>query len=262
MKKSTLSLTLCIAAFAQQPRAAFDVTSVKPHIVTPGERPSGPTCAAGQFFSSGPVARIVFWAYNLAPFQIAELNRHLPDWTQIGSQAYDVQAASGRPVTESECREMAKSLLADRFQFAVRWESREGPVYELTVARGGPKLEQATDGQGVNIRVNGQPVPYPDRAGLTMPELAEALSARLNPPAKVIDKTGLAGLYKIGLAFSPPPQLVAPGTQGKAVPRARAVSEDPNLFAALQQQLGLRLDERKGVNDYLIADRIEKPDPN
>jgi uncharacterized protein (TIGR03435 family) len=169
--------------------------------------------------------------------------------------AFDIEAKAEPPVTESQCRLMMQALLADRFEFAAHWESKEAQVSDLVVARGGPKLQKAVEtdkGPEVNVTLNGKPLTGPRAGqpkGMTMQELAAFLTSwgRLQP---ILDKTGLEGRYKIDLKFSLQPT------------GADQQFDDPDLETALQQQLGLKLERHRGSVKLLIVDRIEQPIPN
>jgi len=109
--------------------------------------------------------------------------------------------------------------------------------------------------------------------GQTMAGLAEMLSNQLDLP--VVDMTGLTGKYDFTLTFAPeggvglrlpagiappPPPPPPPGEGGPGMPAASAPDSQssPNLFAALQEQLGLKLEQRKGPVDLLVIDHLEK----
>ncbi len=201
-----------------------------------------------------PVVLVIQWAFDLNTDQYRQVEEHLPKWMSP-TTAFDIQANAEQPVPESQCRLMLQALLADRFKFAAHWESKEAQVSDLVVARGGPKLQKAAetaDGPEVNIALNGRPLTGPRAGqpkGMTLKELAEFLTSgmRLQP---IFDKTGLEGRFKIDLKFSIQP---AGSTE---------ILEDPDLETALQQQLGLKLEKRKGSVNLMIVDRIEPPDPN
>jgi uncharacterized protein (TIGR03435 family) len=201
-----------------------------------------------------PLALVIQWAYDLNMDQSRQVEEHLPKWMSP-TTAFDIQANAEKPVPESQCRLMMQALLADRFKFAAHWESKAAEVSDLVVARGGPKLQKAAEtaeGPEVNITLNGRPLTGPRTGqpkGMTMQELAGFLTSgmRLQP---IVDKTGIEGRYKIDLKFSIQP---AGSTE---------IFEDPDLETALQQQLGLKLEKRKGSVNLLILDRIERPDPN
>jgi uncharacterized protein (TIGR03435 family) len=179
-----------------------------------------------------------------------------PEAGNASTLAYDIEAKSERRLTESQCKAAVQALLADRFKLAVHWESKEGEVSDLVVARGGLKMQKATDSdteRGFAVAINGRPVISAAGAsvptGETMPTLAEFLSfIRQHQP--VMDKTGLEGRYKIALKFSIQP------------PGSDEVFEDPDLETALQQQLGLKLETHKGLIKTFLVDHIERPSAN
>jgi uncharacterized protein (TIGR03435 family) len=143
----------------------------------------------------------------------------------------------------------------DRFKLAVHWDSKQAEVNDLVVARGGPKMQKVTEtdkGSGFAVTINGRPMINSGAAvttGQTMLELAEFLSF-IRPHQPVIDKTGLAGRYKIALKFSRQPT------------GSDEVFEDPDLETALQQQLGLKLETHKGIVKTFLVGHIERPSAN
>jgi uncharacterized protein (TIGR03435 family) len=256
-----LCLALIVAAVLDPPfvRAQpapppqFEVASVKPHVQGSGFIPL--SYSNGRLTSMGyPMVAVIQWAYDLNTDQYRQVEGHLPKWMSP-TTAFDIQATAETTMPESQCRLMLQALLADRFKFAAHWESKEAEVSDLVVARGGPKLQPAAataQGPEVRITLNGSPLTGPRTGqpkGMTLKELADFLTAgmRLQP---IVDKTGIEGRYKIDLKFSIQPT------------GSNEVLEDPDLETALQQQLGLRLEKRKGSVNLLILDRIERPDPN
>jgi uncharacterized protein (TIGR03435 family) len=237
----------------------FDVASVRRHVF--GSGLEGPNCSNGRFISLGiPLVIVIRWAYDLNMDQFRDMQQRLPNWMfpeggNASTLAYDIQATSERRLTESQCKAAMQALLADRFKLAVHWESKEADVNDLVVARGGPKMPKASDadtGSGFAVTINGRPVVSsgaPGPTGYTMQELADFLTF-IRPHQPVIDKTGLAGRYKIALKFSIQP------------PGSDQVFEDPDLETALQRQLGLRLVTHKGTIKTLLVDHIEPPSAN
>ena len=154
---------------------------------------------------------------------------------------------------------MVQKVLADRFKMAVHWEPRETPVYHLVVAKNGLKMQKASEsdeGTGIKITFNGRlmgtALAAPDARptkGRTMPELAFTLSA-FTSGQPVIDETGIEGAYKVTLAFS------------YALPGGQPLSDDPDVYTAVQQQLGLKLEPAKEQVQMLVVDHMEKPDAN
>src|SRR5271157_346809 len=142
-------------------------------------------------------------------------------------------------------------------------ESRELPVYALRIAKNGPKLQESTLSPDASPEgppplifvVSPQVVRLPGRS-VTMAELASVLQrAALEYP--VVDKTGLSGRYDFDLEFAPD-ETVFGGAPGKGTDDATK----PDLLAAMQQQLGLKLEATKGPVAVLVIDHVERPSGN
>ncbi|HLW76440.1 MAG TPA: TIGR03435 family protein, partial [Bryobacteraceae bacterium] len=194
-----------------------------------------------------PLSWIVEWAYGVADYQTFGL----PEWTNSFEDSYDINAEASAPASEDQCRAMVRTMFADRFQLQSHRETRSLPVYELTLAKGGPKLsEVGPDGIGKGAIVNGRQwvdsaTPKPP-AGWPISRLASTLAlAREIGDRPVIDKTGLTGVYSFSLSYSTKPD------DGK-----------PSVFTALEEQLGLKLVASKAPTEVLVIDRIEKPSAN
>ncbi len=259
-QKAILTLAAVGMLHAQSTEAErFDVASVRPHVF--GSGLDGPSCANGSFVARGmPLIIVIRWAYDLNQDQLRDMQQRLPNWMFPGggttsSLAYDIQAKSERRLTESQCKAGLQALLADRFKLAVHWESKESEISDLVVARGGPKMRKAIEtdqGSGFAVTIDGRPVANSGGGGptgYTMQELADFLSF-IRPHQPVIDKTGLEGRYMIALKFSIQP------------PGSEEVFEDPDLGAALQRQLGLKLETHKGTVKTFVVDHIERPSAN
>lgn len=210
-----------------------------------------------------------------------------PKW--IDSEQFDVQAKADEAVSnqlkalspaEAKVmkRHMVQSLLADRFRLTVQQKTKELPVYDLVVAKGGPKLQEAskagtfsgrdnvaTRGTRARFRPGGGEA-YATFYNGSMPGIAEFLTLRLG--RMVVDKTGITKRYTFTLYYSPelghglmagtPGQAGAAEAGGPSAP----VSTGPSIFTALQQQLGLKLKPAKGPVQVLVIDHIEQPTPN
>lgn len=211
------------------------------------------------------VKNLIALAYGLREFQISGG----PRWAD--SDRFDVNARAERsPASEtpaadprqngSELRERVKSLLAERFQLAVRSESQEQDGYALVVAKNGPKFHEAKSDSKPFIRgrrgsISGQ--------GTTMQFLAVNLSNQIGRP--VLDRTGLPGNYDFNLEWTPDfgrgSGSMGGPTAGAEAPAA-SDPEDRSVFAALQEQLGLRLEPQKSSVKVLVIDRLERPSEN
>jgi len=173
-----------------------------------------------------------------------------------GSERYNISGkreAAGKP-TLDEIRLMLQTLLADRWQLNVHRETREMPVFVLTAGKGGPKMTKRTEGDG------GEPTQMVLQGGAKLPgrnvsmkELAGLLQAMvLDRP--VLDKTGLTGNFDFNLAWRPEPgELGGKGGTAGSDPNA------PDIFAAVQEQLGLRLESQKELAEVIVVDRVERP---
>ena len=249
MRRISILLGVAIYALAQVAQSpTFDIISIKR---TPADRLNQlkfEKCnQGGAFVEEGtPALWVLEFAYHLDDNDVAGV----PDWMQAFDHAYDITAKSERRVSPDECRQMVQSLLAHRFHLQVHHETRERPVYFLTVAPNGPKLQRVErdSPNEPGVRFNGrhpailaEPTPPP---GWTMSRLAYFLADALDDHRQVIDKTNLPGLYSFNLDYS------------------KDGADRPLLPVALQQQLGLKLEPRKAPTDILVIDHVERPTEN
>jgi uncharacterized protein (TIGR03435 family) len=149
--------------------------------------------------------------------------------------------------------------LSDRFNLTFHREPKVFSIYELEVAKGGPKLKPSTappnDPAALISTVYPQRMMLPARnAG--MGEFVSMLQrALLDRP--VVDKTGLPGKYDFDLEWAPDETQF-----GGEVPVASADAPSPPFFSAIQQQLGLRLVATRGPIEALVIDKAERPSAN
>ncbi len=250
MQLLALALLIALSASAQ----TFEVVSVKPFVRgDPNFNGVQPACSGGHFTAVTPLFLTMEWAYDMSVTQASEFSATMPDWAKSVSGAYVLQATTQPGVTEDECRKMAQHLFEDRFHFKYHLETVTGKVYEMTPARGGLKMKPADDGPGWSVSINGRELPSmpgtPLRKGITMDELASWIAGSNPDHIPVINKTDLQGIYKLKIAYSTP----------AAAARDFA---DPEVIAAVQLQLGLKLQESRGPVPHFVVDSIEKPDEN
>jgi uncharacterized protein (TIGR03435 family) len=144
---------------------------------------------------------------------------------------------------------MLQSLLADRFHLRIRREPREMMASVLTIARGGSKLEESSDGSDFDVRkISASKIIYHN---LPMSLFTNLLAGYVGDT--VVDETGLDGSYNFTLNFMP--DSVGPGVR-----EGREPGPDPNapsLFTALPEQLGVSLVRRKASVNLLVIEHIE-----
>jgi len=260
-------------AQAQPPRPAFEVASVRQNASASSASRTAPV--PGRFtIVNVPLRFIVLDAYGLRDQQLIDA----PEWTN--TIAYDISATypGGITPTEAETRLMLQQLLEDRFQLSLRTETRELPVYRLVLARKdrqlGPRLVRSNVdcaawlaekrpqiGMGGSSPVPGGRRPAcmitGSRQGFitggtrTLAEFAAPLQAFAGRP--VIDETGVTGTFDIDLIWTPDESLAPAGTQ-----RDVGVS----LFAALEEQLGLKLEPARRPFQVRVVQRVERPRPD
>jgi uncharacterized protein (TIGR03435 family) len=250
-----------------QDRLAFEVASVKRSASSSGRfaMSGGPgTTDPGRIsYTNIMLRRVLLAAYDFSNYQISG-----PDW--LNTLRFDITAKVPDRATKEQFQSMLRNLLATRFQMTVHRESKELPIYALVTAKGGPKLRASVD-EGVRPAEEQLPIVRPEegkdgfppvtlrtpgliietkngRARLTakdvpLSKLADWLSGRLDRP--VVDMTGLAAHYSFALYFTPE------GTSA-------ADRSEPGIPAALQEQLGLRLEARRGTVEFLVIDHAEK----
>lgn len=177
----------------------------------------------------------------------------------MDSDRYDVDAKASpdgltaavamTPARIQDTRRRLQTLLAARFQLRVRHTTKELPVLALDPAKSGPKLAAGEAGSGpVGIRAA---CGLMEASRATMANLAFALSRELRRPVR--DFTHLDGGYNFRLQWAP---------DAGPCPDAGAAADLPDLFTALQEQLGLRLASTRGPVAVIVIDRAEKPAGN
>jgi uncharacterized protein (TIGR03435 family) len=207
---------------------------------------------------------MVLFAYDLRDFQISGIK----GW--MNSERYAILAkgiitdgpADLRSMNDQQhkavsalVRKRMQALLAERFQLAVHTQTRELAIYALVVAKGGHKLQpnHAPDGSSQGMSV-GRGMLKGTRAS---PELiAQALSGSTGRIVR--DETGLSGFYDFKMEWTPEAAAAAPDK----VEERSAALVGPTIFTALQEQLGLKLEAKKGPVEILVIDRAERPSEN
>jgi uncharacterized protein (TIGR03435 family) len=268
------------------PDTRFEVVAIK--AVDQGSGGFLMRMTPGRFDSTVPVGTLLRQALQKPDYQIVGA----PGW--MDTERYSIAAKAPEGAPPAAISVMLVNLLKDRFQLATHLETREQPIFNLVFARAdgrlGPDLK-ATSGECQAViaeRVaaakaaagRGGPPPLPSMpgpndplpcgfgrltpgfvavSGRTLAQFVATLSDLARRP--VIDKTGLTGLYDFALKFAPetagsagPFGLLPPGAPPTAID-----PDAPNLFTAVQEQLGLKLESARGPVEVAVIDRFEKP---
>ena len=204
----------------------------------------------GRLFSANNVSilRLIQFAYGIQPRQIL----NAPAWAETDKFGIEAEPNTpGQPSTE-QYREMYQKLLADRFKLSFHRSKKEFSVYALKPDKDGPKLTKSSDDPKGSPRGVGRPGAHGDWTvtfiNFTMEDLVSGLM-QLIKDRQVVDQTGLTGRYDFHLTYAPDP--LAPD-----------VGSAPDIFHAVQQQLGLQLESTKAPVDVLVIEHVESPSAN
>jgi uncharacterized protein (TIGR03435 family) len=201
----------------------------------------------------------------------------MPSW--VDTERYDIEAKVDPSLRETLSKlsreerapirqQMIQALLMDRMKFAFHRETREIPMYSLTVAQGGPKFEPSkptADDPNLQRRPSTWATSSRDGVVTLTGKLVDIASlARmlaLNSHRPVTDKTvGLTGKYDMTLRFVPEDGQVE--TPGGRTPLEAPDPLGPDLVSAVKDQLGLKLQSGKGSVEIIVIDHIERPSGN
>jgi uncharacterized protein (TIGR03435 family) len=248
----------CVAVVsAQSPRAAFEVVSIKPN--TQGGTIMIGNQRGGRFAAMNVNARMLF-IMAFRPLQDYQILGG-PSW--LSTDRFDIEAKG--VLTPQESDAAVRAMLEDRFQLHTHRETRELPLYELLISKGGPKIKLVNlpSGQSTGSRPNVPPGAVSSRSGslvasaISMEQLITALSAVVGRP--IIDKTGLTGTFEVNLRYAPDAPIPQQ-TDSVALPGPADV--EASIFTALQEQLGLKLESARGPVEVLVIDSVSKPSEN
>lgn len=243
-----LALGLVFASNSSaQPPPAFEVATFKSSPPPPGDRINinlGTVRNGTVTFTNASLSDCLKFAYGIvSDAQIAG-----PDWIKSKEVRFDVVAKAPPDTAREQLPHMMQALLVDRLKVALHHESRELPFLALVVGKNGPKVlessQTARPGAGGNSAVLG----HINGQQLSMQVLATLLS-RFERQI-VIDMTGLKGSYQVKLEWT--------SDVNRPIPAEIDVGTGPSIFTAVQEQLGLKLESRRGPLDVLVVDHAEK----
>lgn len=283
MLRAILFVGLVTPIFAQGPAASFDVASIKAS--APGTKQRILIEPGGRLLAEGVSLKLLIAsAWQLAQYQMSggESWTASDPWT-IQATAEGITVPSWSPPFLPEIIAVrVRSLVSDRFALQTHHETRDLAVYRLSISKSGLRLKvmqtepSQRDSSGGSPRTAGRAgrpedvIPPPGRAmagpgtvvasAISMQQLITLLGRWMDRP--IIDKTGLTGYVDVRLRFAPetaprpsPPQ---PSPDGVAPPP----SDDPSIFTAIEDQLGLKLEPAREPVDVLVIDSARKPVEN
>ena len=245
---------------ATGPLPDWDVALVKPH---PADDPtmSWQMTEDGLSLKNLPLEQMLCSAWDLKPYQLEGLT----GWMK--TSRFDLTAkvsgdsvAAYNKLNTAQRSQMLQNLLTERFQLKTHLDTRTSAVYNLVVDKSGSKLQPTTALTAPSVEEeHAHPEKYKGNSmsmgpgmfegtGVSVRSLASQLANAVSKP--VIDTTGLTGAYDIKLHFRPEDT------------HADTSSDAPSVFAAVQEQLGLKLVPAKGPVEILVVDAAQKPEAN
>ncbi len=224
---------------------SFAVATIKPH--DPNSNRQGYNAVGDRYtVRNQTIVSLMMFAYSIDKHQVVGA----PAWA--GTDRFDIEGTTDTPgePSQHQQQEMLQKLLADRFGLKFHHEKRELPVYAIQIAKGGPKLkppanpdaepDQDASGHGTEVTVT--------ITSGTMADFILGMQFFFDRP--LVDQTGLTGRYDFKLRYT--------------YDETHATDPDapPGKFAAIQEQLGLKLDAVKASIDVFAIDHVEQPSAN
>jgi uncharacterized protein (TIGR03435 family) len=249
----TASTAATVSAQATPP--AYDVMTIKPNVTGNGSTAFSLDTKGDHFVAHHvSLKQILQYVYDLNEDSIAGVP------AQFDTLRFDIEAKVVEPdqdtlkkMNSEQRRAMLRPLVTERFQLKTHTEFRILPVYELVVAKGGPKCKLSDDqtklGWGdIGLYYNKSDIRLEGR-GIPMVHLAQNLADQVR--RTVIDKTRLTGNYRLTLQWTPDDR-----------PASTDDNAPPSIYTAVQEQLGLKLQPAKGPVEVLVIDHAAMPSEN
>jgi uncharacterized protein (TIGR03435 family) len=264
-----------VCAFAQappEPKYGYEVVSIKKADPAARGVRIGPGMQGGLRTVNTSLLVLLTFAYDVRDYQII----NAPGWAKV--EGFDVSFTPDKPEAfpkpgEADLksletmmdrqRQRVQAILRDRFALKLHMETRDLPIYTLTLAKGGSKLKAPEPGKGPSMMMS------PDKGELTgfganMRMLTNVLSNILKRP--VIDQTGVEGTFDMKLQWKPDSPIGGPGGPPPGGPppgeAPAAEVEGASIFTAITEQLGLRLESKKGPVPVYVVENADRPGEN
>ena len=230
---------------AKDAHPAFEVATIK--LSDPDSHRQGIGFQGRKVTATGQTLKsLMMFAYGVHGKQIVDE----PSWAS--SDKYDIAGVADVPGEPDlkQMQEMYQKLFADRFGLQLKHEQRDMTYYAITVAKSGAKIAKAKDGDDGSPDQTGEGHGYMEMryTANLMSDFALGMNYFTDRP--VVDETGLAGRYDFTLKWMP--YAVAEPEGGQI----------PGLFTAMQEQLGLKLELKKGPVDVLAVQKVQRPSEN
>jgi len=241
-----LTAVASLAAQPAPPALEFEAASIK--LASPDATDFGVDTDPGLLRVEAQTLRdMVRIAYGVNDSQVSGG----PKWAE--SDRFDIVGRASGPAGDAQLFSMLQNLLADRFKLTMHRETKTAQGYALVVAKGGVKMQKTDSKESHSSGGRGRI----DAQGYSMCQLAERLTRVMRAPVE--DATGTPGGFNFTLTWSPDTLSTKP-----LAPDRPAIDDSnaPSIFAALQEQLGLKLESRKVTMEVIVIDRAEKPGEN
>ncbi len=239
----------------------FDVISVKPDN-NPNAISHARVDADGLGAENVTVHMLLMESYQLNENQLVGE----PSWAK--TDRFDIEAKVAGPdvaklatLSTRDRRSMFRQVLSDQFHLTTHVETRQLPVYVVTVAKGGPKFKQHVPDPAHPDHENGSGWFNWSRGKLTaqgpaMSYFLYALSLELH--RTFVDKTGLTGNYDFNLEWTPD-DIAASSDGNSSSAQSAEGNSAPSIFTAIQEQLGLKLKSAKVPVQVMVVDNVTRP---
>ena len=248
--KRVLSIAVLFGAAAWGQRPEFDVASLKPVVLDGADTY---TANLGTYrngvvtLTNTTLAECIRFAYDITTDDLLTG----PDWIKNKGVRFDILAKTAPVTTRSQALLMLQALLEDRFKLELRREPRVLSYYALTAPNGVGEMQSAQDPPvaGANSLGLGRI----HHKSISMLLLATLISRFTRTP--VLDQTGIPGLFDVTLDWARDNGM--PPSAAPVVPAAD-MADGPSISEAVQKQLGLKLEKRKGPVDVMVVEHAEK----
>jgi uncharacterized protein (TIGR03435 family) len=253
-------ILLLAAVTAQVPRPSFEVATVKPRTNDPAGRGGGAPLPGRLNLGCVPLRDLIHTAFLDYADGLGVNGPQIkggPGWIDDSFYEINAKAKDNAPFAEM-AGPMLQSLLEERFALKAHRETKELPVFLLTVAKSGLKMQRTKEGScqpgpercGPRRMRSASPTTIGiGGRGMTVTEIFSGIISNM-VGGPIIDKTGLDGRFDFTLEWTP------------GGINAPADATGPSIFTAVEEQLGLKLTSGKGPVEVVVIDHVERPSGN